>query len=74
MFDLDITGAYPSFTDMCNISRETNVTNVISMEGVSIIDTKMLNLGLVFGNVNDVDYCSSIHNTDTLLSLVNRLK
>lgn len=69
VFDADVSSAYPSVTITCNVSKETTLTEVISIENVPELKFREHNLGIVHGNVNTLSYFENMFDTPSLMSL-----
>ena len=73
VFDVDATAAYPTCTAVANVSKETCVNEVISIDGISEESFREQNLSVCLGGVNSLDYfhvmysLPSIDEVDTLL-------
>ena len=69
VFDSDCVSSYPSDTVAGNVSRETTTREVLAIKGIDK-DTFMLqNINLFFGEVNSVQYCSTMYNFPKLTEL-----
>lgn len=55
--DIDVTSAYPSATEGCNVSKETTRFELICVKGIDNRITKLNNINLLSGHVNALDYC-----------------
>lgn len=54
--DFDAKSSYPSCTEAANVSKETCVNEIISMEGLHEDVFRQQNLGVCLGNVNLIEY------------------
>lgn len=54
--DQDATAAYPSCTQVGNVSKETCVTEIIKIEGVREETFREMNLSICLGNANMLEY------------------
>lgn len=73
VYDADQVSGYPSDTQAANVSKETTVKEIISISNVHQ-DTFMLqNINLLFGQVNSVEYGSTMFNFPTLTNLLEQL-
>lgn len=69
--DLDITGAYPTNEDCCNVSKETTRKEIIKVEGCDDLTTRYQTLGFSGGKANAVEWAIVMYKLpqlDTLLS------
>lgn len=64
--DFDAKSSYPSCTDAGNVSKETCVNEVISMEGLHEEVFRQQNLGVCLGNVNLLEYFEVMFNMYSL--------
>lgn len=60
--DFDAKSSYPSCTDAGNVSKETCVNEVISMDGLHEDVFRQQNLGVCLGNVNLIEYFEVMFN------------
>ena len=58
--------AYPSAGVACNISKQTTIKEIVSIEGMGKEDFMFDNIDLSSGSVNSISYCSSMFNFPTL--------
>ena len=61
-FDSDSVSAYPTGIIVLNISKETTVMELVSMDGVDELDFRRQNLNLLAGPVNAIEYCVNMFN------------
>lgn len=61
VFDSDSVSAYPRATCAANVSKETTVFELISVEGIDEQDFKMQNLNSVLGQCNAIEYCVKMY-------------
>lgn len=54
--DQDATAAYPSCTQVANVSKETCVNEIIKIEGVREDTFREMNLSICLGNANMLEY------------------
>ncbi len=67
--DVDVGAAYPTNQCVFNVSKETTKREVIKVEGVEQEIFTMQNINLLSGEVNAVDYCTTMFNFPSLLQL-----
>lgn len=67
--DLDVAASYPNGETCFNISKETTVREISSIEGIHELVFRKQNMGLSGGFVNSVDYCSTMMGFPTLFEL-----
>ena len=70
---LQVSG-YPSDTQAGNVSKDTTVREIIDIKGIEKEDFKLQNINLMFGIVNNVEYCSTMFNFPTLVELKEKIK
>ncbi len=64
--DLDVKSSYPTTGIFANISRETTVLELSSIEGVLEHNRYLVGLNLMGGNVNAVSFCQRVYGMPTL--------
>jgi hypothetical protein len=75
VYDVDATSAYPTCTMVANVSKETCVNELISIEGVSEETFREQNLSMCLGGVNTLEYFErmfglpSLQEVDRILGL-----
>ena len=74
IFDSDQVSGYPSDTQAGNVSKDTTVREIIDINGIDKDDFKLQNINLMFGIVNNVEYCSTMFNFPTLVELKEKIK
>jgi len=52
-----------------NVSKDTTVKELISIDGVDKEVFRLQNINLFFGNVNSVEYATTMYNLPTLVEL-----
>lgn len=70
--DDDFESVYPTITDMCNVSKATNIKEISMLEGVEEHTLRFQNINLVTGGavgVNAIEYCSEIFDMPVLSEL-----
>lgn len=55
VFDVDETAAYPTATEVCNVSRETTFSEIIDIDGDG--EFRLQNINLLAGPTNAIEYC-----------------
>lgn len=71
--DLDVKGSYPFGQACMNISRETTVKEIITIEGVDEHTFRMQGIGLSGGPTNSLEYCQLMMNFPTMEDLRKRV-
>jgi hypothetical protein len=66
VYDSDAVSAYPSCTAVGNVSRETTVTEIITIIGIDEDVFRKNNINLLQGHVNAVEYCNEMFNLPKL--------
>lgn len=66
VYDSDCISAYPTCISILNISKATTKRELISIDGIEEEIFRMQNMNLVCGNVNAVEYSSTMFNLPTL--------
>ena len=66
VFDLDAVSSYPSDTIAANVSKDTTRKELLSIDGMELEDYRLKNINIFFGNVNSIDYCTSMFNFPTI--------
>ena len=61
--------SYPSDTIVGNVSKDTTVKQLMSIEGIDKELFKLQNINLFFGSVNSLEYCNVMHGMPTLIEL-----
>lgn len=64
--DADQVAGYPTNGQALNVSKETTVKEVISIEGIPKEDFKLQNINLLFGPVNSIEYMTVMYGAPTL--------
>lgn len=70
IYDLDQSAGYPNNTIINNVSLETTLEELVSIENIPLETLKKQNIDLLFGNVNSIDYCCTMLNFPTLEELL----
>lgn len=65
-WDVDATAAYPTCTEVGNVSKATCVNELISIEGLDVETFKEQNLSLCMGGVNLLEYFTVMFDMPTL--------
>lgn len=65
---------YPSNTQAANVSKETTSKEIASIEGIEKEDFKKQNINLMFGPVNNCEYCTAMMNFPNLVDIPIMLK
>lgn len=65
-WDVDATAAYPTCTEVGNVSKATCVNELINVDGVDVETFKEQNLSLCMGGVNSLEYFSVMFGMPTL--------
>lgn len=60
VFDSDAVGAYPTATEVMNVSKDTNICELIGIDDIQLDVFKMQNMNLLCGPVNSIEYCTNI--------------
>lgn len=74
VYDSDAVSAYPTATEVCNISKETTERELIEIEGISEEMFRMQNINLMAGPVNSVEYGVTMHSLPRLQDLLEGYK
>jgi len=61
--------SYPSDTMAANVSKDTTVKELVSIDGIDKEVFRLQNINLFFGNVNSVEYATTMYNLPTLVEL-----
>jgi hypothetical protein len=69
-FDSDMVGAYPSVTEVCNVSKATTKREIIDMGDIPEDVFRIQNLNIVFGPTNAIEYCRNMFNLPGPLELM----
>lgn len=59
-YDQDITSSYPSCILACNVSKETTVREIISIEGIDEMLFRHQNINALSGPVNAIEYSTTM--------------
>lgn len=76
VFDSDEVSAYPSATMVLNVSKETTLRELISIDGIDEDVFRIQNLNLVIGQTNALEYVTTMFDApkpNELLTLFNDL-
>ena len=65
---------YPSDTQAGNVSKDTTIREIVEVGEIDKEDFKLQNINLMFGVVNNVEYCSTMFNFPTLADLKDKIK
>lgn len=74
IFDSDQVSGYPSDTQAGNVSKDTTIREIVEVGEIDKEDFKLQNINLMFGVVNNVEYCSTMFNFPTLADLKDKIK
>nr|DAU89556.1 MAG TPA: DNA POLYMERASE [Caudoviricetes sp.] len=69
VFDADCVSSYPSDILAANVSKDTTARELLDVEGVYPEVSKLSNINILFGKVNQVTYMSNMCNYPTLETL-----
>lgn len=67
--DQDATAAYPSCTQVANVSKETCVNEIIKIEGVREDTFREMNLSICLGNANMLEYFQVMFGMPSMLEI-----
>lgn len=70
--DQDATAAYPSCTQVGNVSKETCVNEIIKIEGVREDIFREMNLSICLGNANMLEYFTVLFDMPTIFEMEER--
>jgi hypothetical protein len=73
-YDADQVSGYPSNTQAANVSKETTVREIISIEGFEKDDFKLQNINLLFGVVNTGEYVHAMFNFPEFDELAKKIR
>lgn len=62
---LQVSG-YPSDSIAANVSKDTTLKEVKSIEGIPLSKFRIQNINLMFGKVNAIEYATEMFNAPTL--------
>lgn len=68
--DLDVTGAYPHNELVFNVSKETTSKELISVEGVDEMTTRMQTINFSGGHVNASEFCQVMYHMPSFPELL----
>lgn len=60
VFDSDAVGAYPTATEVMNVSKDTNICEIIGIDDIQLDVFKAQNMNLLCGPVNSIEYCTNV--------------
>ena len=60
---------YPSNGQLANVSKDTTIRELLSVEGIEKEEFKKQNINLFFGPVNHVEYCTTMFNFPTVYNI-----
>lgn len=63
------SSGYPSNGLAANVSKDTTSKELLEVEGIDKDIFRIKNLNLMFGKVNNMDYCNSMLNMPNLFEL-----
>ena len=69
VFDADCVSSYPSDILAANVSKDTTARELLDVEGIHPEVSKLSNINILFGKVNQVTYMSDMCNYPTLETL-----
>jgi len=70
--DTQVSG-YPSDGMAANVSKDTNVSEVISIGDMTLDDYRLHNINLMFGEVNAIEYGSEMMKFPTIYDIRNQI-
>lgn len=70
--DQDATAAYPSCTQVGNVSKETCVNEIIKIEGIREDVFREMNLSICLGNANMLEYFTVLFDMPTIFEMEER--
>lgn len=73
VYDSDAVGAYPSATEVANVSRTTTVFEISSIDGVEESMFRMQGINLVQGYTNALEYTTEMFGAPTMFELLDSL-
>jgi len=65
---LQVSG-YPSDSIAANVSKDTTIKELASIDGVQLETFRIQNINLMFGKVNAVEYSTTMFNAPQLMEL-----
>ena len=65
--------SYPSDTIAANVSKDTTRKELLSIDGMELEDYRLKNINIFFGNVNSIDYCTSMFNFPTIEEILQEV-
>ena len=60
VYDSDVVSSYPTCTLVANVSKATTRKELIRIQGIDESVFRMQNLNIIFGEVNSLDYCTTM--------------
>lgn len=73
-YDADQAAGYPSNTIVANVSKETTLKQIISIEGIDKNTLKLQNINSMFGKVNAIEYCTNMYKFPSAMEVVEKIK
>ena len=70
-YDSDATSAYPSATEVANISKGTTKREIIAIEGIEEDDFRIANMNMVMGSVNAMEYSIKMFNAPSPFEILD---
>ena len=72
--DLDVSASYPNGECVFNVSKETTVKEIISIDGVDEYTQRMMGINLSAGHTNAVEICCNLFKMPTLIDLLDEFQ
>lgn len=66
---LDVSSSYPNNGVVFNNSKETTKGEIISVEGIDLMTTRLQGINLSGGKTNSVEFCQTMLGLPTTLEL-----
>lgn len=74
VMDVDVTSSYPSCTTVGNVSKETTLCEVISIDGIPEELFREQNLAILCGSVNAIEYGTKMFSLPNALEMLGLIK
>jgi hypothetical protein len=74
VYDSDAVGAYPTASSVSNVSKETTLYEICSIEGIDEVIFRKQNMDFLLGHTNALDYTTTMLNLPRLDFLLEALK
>ena len=72
--DADQVSGYPSNGMLANVSKDTTLRELLTVDGVDKEEFKKQNINLFFGPVNQIEYCTTMYNFPTVYEIEEFVK